>query len=439
MFTCDKFDKSIAFIIAVIMVTIKKPRDAWENEIKEVKLSSTDMLSKFYGDRFIPRRCTFVKSQLNLKFSQKRNKLDVLNVEENQNYWRENAYIPVLKEMIELKSERILQLTDPNLRTSDQPPCKKRRVRNENYDWPCVPRSKPSAYADMTFDLPDYNAFCDENRIDWSINGQIAVLFGHDVMIWKSKEDATMVFTLRNPSALAYSPNGEYLALSCKTRQRPVVELWEVQSPNFSVQNAQIFEQKHCHIHVVAWSLTGTQLVCGSHSGTIFVLSVPHMDIVLKVQKHYLPVTIIRFSPNRRYMASGDEEGNLVVYNWDSCNVHLYVYSRRGLRSVFDWHPWTGSNLVIAEKVPASIILLHVPSKKIMGYYQQTDKRIAINSISFSKLTGELLVSISSKSKYLSNLIPIKLQIMELAFTFCLSDYISNILIISILQGIVVY
>lgn len=83
---------------------------------------------------------------------------------ENQDYWRENAYIPVLKDMIEVKSERILQLTDPSLRTSGIPACEKRRVRNgkyfDNYDWPCIPRLKPSIYADKTFDLPDYNTFC---------------------------------------------------------------------------------------------------------------------------------------------------------------------------------------------------------------------------------------------------------------------------------------
>lgn len=239
----------------------------------------------------------------------------------------------------------------------------------------------------------------EENMIDWSSNGQIAVLFGHDVMIWKSKEDITMVFNVRYPSALAYSPNGEYLAISCKTGEHPgeqiklklkpelilfalslslfwaripeildetrpsytnfclflVVELWDVQSPNFSVQSGQIFEHKYTHILALAWDRPGTHLVCGSHFGTIFVLSVPNMNIIMKFHKHYLPITIIRFSPNRRYMASGDEEGNLVVYNWGSCSVHLYIYSRRGLRVVFDWHPWTDSDLVICKYYPFKI------------------------------------------------------------------------------------
>ena len=28
------------------------------------------------------------------------------------------------------------------------------------FDWPCRPRSKPSASIDTTFDLPDYDSRC---------------------------------------------------------------------------------------------------------------------------------------------------------------------------------------------------------------------------------------------------------------------------------------
>lgn len=54
---------------------------------------------------------------------------------------------------------------------------------------------------------------------------------------------------------------------------------------------------------------------------------------------------------------------------------------------------------MIAEDVPASIVLLNVPSKRIVAFYQQNVSRTVINYISFSKLTGELLVSTSNKGK----------------------------------------
>lgn len=61
----------------------------------------------------------------------------------------------------------------------------------------------------------------DQNLVDWSIRGQIAVSFGHDVIIWQSKEDITMAFDIKCPRSLAYSPDGEFLAIGCKSCEYP--------------------------------------------------------------------------------------------------------------------------------------------------------------------------------------------------------------------------
>lgn len=79
----------------------------------------------------------------------------------------------------------------------------------------------------------------------------------------------------------------------------------------------------------------------------MYVLSVPTMNTIKKIRKHNLPITIIRFAPTMRYLATGDSEGNIVIYNWNMCSVYLYVRSRRKLNVVFDWHPWTGVDLAI--------------------------------------------------------------------------------------------
>ena len=66
-----------------------------------------------------------------------------------------------------------------------------------------------------------YILILDQNLVDWSTRGQIAVSFGHDVIIWQSKEDITMAFEIKCPSSLAYSPNGELLAIGCKSCEYP--------------------------------------------------------------------------------------------------------------------------------------------------------------------------------------------------------------------------
>uniref|UniRef100_A0A1I8Q0Z1 WD repeat-containing protein 55 homolog n=2 Tax=Stomoxys calcitrans TaxID=35570 RepID=A0A1I8Q0Z1_STOCA len=186
-----------------------------------------------------------------------------------------------------------------------------------------------------------------------------------------------MAFNIKCPRSLAYSPSGEFLAIGCKSVGFPALELWDVScTDDFSVVSGKIFHKKYGDVLCIEWTVS-------------------ELNTLKKIRKHHLPITIIRFSPNMRYLAAGDAEGNIVVYNWSMCTPYLFVKSRRKLSVVFDWHPWTGVDLAISEDVPASIVLLHVPSKRIVAYYQQNNKKFSINSISFSKVTGELLVSTS--------------------------------------------
>lgn len=36
---------------------------------------------------------------------------------------------------------------------------------NQNLDWPCVPRSRPIAFADSTHDLPGFNRFSRKTQL----------------------------------------------------------------------------------------------------------------------------------------------------------------------------------------------------------------------------------------------------------------------------------
>lgn len=215
----------------------------------------------------------------------------------------------------------------------------------------------------------NYLRIIEQNLVDWSSNGQIAFSFGHDVVIWQSKVDITMSFSVKCPRSLAYSPSGQFLAIGCKSVGFPgklhkiriiistsififyvVIEMWDVSCvDDFTAVSGKIFHSKYSDVLCIEWAASGKQLVCGTRYGTMYVLSVPELSTIKKIRKHLLPVTIIRFSPTMRYLASGDSEGNVVIYNWNMCTVYLYVKSRRKLNVVFDWHPWTGVDLAICK------------------------------------------------------------------------------------------
>ncbi|XP_073837958.1 cdc20/fizzy protein cortex [Musca autumnalis] len=387
--------------------SVQKRTDQWENEVIEKNLPPDKHIPFSYGDRFIPRRFLLSTCERNLKLAPSKPPRDVLQLCTSVNYWRENAFIPMMNVINQMNDDRIYSLADPAVKSAGSMTRIKCRERNPckiGLDWPCKPRHKPCAYSDITFDLPDYNTNCEQNLVDWSTKGQIALSFGQDVIIWQSKEDITMAFNIQCPSSLAFSPSGEFLAIGCKCLNFPALELWDVaRTDDFSIFCGKVFNLWYGDVLCIEWNTTGTQIVCGTRFGTIYVLSVPELFTIKKLQKYHLPITILRFSPTMRYLATGDAEGNIVIYNSNMYTEYLSVKSRRKLNVVFDWHPWTGVDLAISEDVPASIVLLHVPSKKIVAYYQQNGRKFAINSISFSKITGELLVSTSSQDGGLCN------------------------------------
>ncbi|XP_011193098.2 protein cortex isoform X1 [Zeugodacus cucurbitae] len=378
--------------------SIKKRDSQWENEVVKGGTSLSYIIAPPYGDRFIPRRYFSHRLNKNLKFATKNMEKDVLKVRFAANYWRQNSLKIAIDKSFELKEERILQLSDQTVKgfESHSYMLETIDVYSDEYDWRCIPRSKPLAFAETTHDSPGFDSTFDPNMVDWSVNGQIVASFGQDLIIWKRTDDVTMLFNVKSIKSLAFSPDGKILAIGCKIDEYPVLELWEVVNSTKSlVVNGKVFSRDHLNLHSMIWNQSGSQIICGTGFGCLYVLSVPDLKVLRKVRRHKMPINRIKLSPNMRYIASGDTSGDIVVYNWSSCDVYLVVCSKRKLHTDFDWHPWNGDDLVIAETVPASIVVLHVPSKEIVAYYQRMDRSIIINHITFSKITAELLVSVS--------------------------------------------
>lgn len=57
--------------------------------------------------------------------------------------------------------------------------------------------------------------------MDWSVNDQMAVSFDENLIIWRNRDDTSMIFNVERTSSLKYSPNGKYLAIGCKDGENP--------------------------------------------------------------------------------------------------------------------------------------------------------------------------------------------------------------------------
>ncbi|KAH8263242.1 hypothetical protein KR044_006441, partial [Drosophila immigrans] len=387
---------------------IKGRRDDWKHEVHKSQCNVN--LQFMYGDRFIPKRFNAEHINYNLKYLGTNLEKDILMTDQMLvcSYWRQNSFVRAINETFGVCNSRLLQFSNLQSHLSELS-----RSRSQDLDWSCTPRPRPMAYPNTTHEMPELCSSVDHNLMDWSLNGHMAVSFGQDVIIWHNQDETTMVFSVKRPRSLKYSPNGRYLAMGCTDSQHPVLELWKLQTVReFLVADGKYFQKSVGAICAIEWSQDSEKIVCGTSSGLLVVLQMPKLRTLHKLHKHNVEITCIRYSPHGQYLASADIQGQIYIYHSRQFKVLTRLRSKSS-SVIFDWHPWSGVELAVckythkthfylnkldttflAEKSPPSIYIFNVPRREIVAFYQRADKKILINSINFSKITGELLVNV---------------------------------------------
>lgn len=387
---------------------LKKRVNQWSHEVKKTVTNSPErVLPHFYGDRFIPRRYALKQKESNEIFLFTEGKEDFLSNRPSPNDLRYKNLKVIMNKTFGIKQRKVLEFVDLAeknsflLNSNILPSTPKYEFIYGNlngFDWPCVPRSKFLACADTTHDLPHLDIHTEIHRIDWSVTGQIAASFEQELVLWTLSLDLTLSYKFRNSGSIAYCPKGKFLAIALRKFDYTALELWDISSKtDLYMHESFFFSKKNAVIMCIEWGRKGNVIACGLSSGAVHLFSSPDLCEIKHLWHHHHAVFMIKFSPNMRYLATSDIEGNIYVYNYPDCDVHVVLRSKRKLRVVIDWHPWNGTDLAISENSPASIVILHVPSREIVAYYQRKDKKIEIDFITFNKLTAELLVSYSFK------------------------------------------
>ncbi|KAH8305396.1 hypothetical protein KR018_001767, partial [Drosophila ironensis] len=345
----------------------------------------------YCGERFIPKRFHRDNIDFNLKYIGEQEERDILEagITATASYWLQSGFASTMNSMFNLKEHRLLQFNNqPGIQTwADS-------SGTAGSDWPCEPRTRPYSIQNATHEMPEIHYPMAQNLMDWSATNQVALSSGRDIMLWRNLDETTMIYKVPSPTALKFSPDGKYLAIGCLYCSYTVLNFWEIISDmEFLVTFQRYFPKSMGHISCLEWSLDGDAVYCGTHSGVIIDVTYPDMYYG-KIREHRHQVTKIQFAPGGKYFASSDTNDFIFIFDAASKKRLLKLCCKN---VVFDWHPWTGEDMVVAERRPASIFLFNVSSRKFVASYRRKDKRIIIKTVTFNKITGELLVNIIRK------------------------------------------
>ena len=143
--------------------------------------------------------------------------------------------------------------------------------------------------------------------VTFSPNGQLLATAGVEVKLWDvhTREEITTLEHGRWVFALAFSPDGEFLATGDETGQ---VNVWDVQRRQLIVQ----FKGDARFVHTIKFSPDGKVLAGAGYEGNIKLWKVQSWERLGKLSSH-VTVYTISFSPDSKILAS---TGNEFVSLW---------------------------------------------------------------------------------------------------------------------------
>ncbi|KAH8410138.1 hypothetical protein KR009_006761, partial [Drosophila setifemur] len=388
MSVCDSPNKNSKMEKKSRAPFIKVRRKIWPQEAVHKYDRSKGQEHSYCGERFIPKRFDRDNIDFNLKYIGQRDERDIFEtgITLTASYWRQSSFASAMNSTFGIQERRLLQFSNSYSTRSTVS-----TSNSADSDWPCDPRARPNAVQNATHEMPGICYPINYNMMDWSSTDQVAISSGQDIMLWRNLDESTMVFSVESPTSLKYSPNGKHLAIGCMNGTYPVLDLWEVRSDmEFMVSYRRYFMKSMGHISCIEWSHDGDEIICGTQCGVIIVLSFPKLKSQ-QIREHRHQITKIKFGPTRKYFASSDFGGSIIIFD----AVQKKRLIKLSCRSVsFDWHPWTGEDLVVAERRPTTIFIFNVMRRQFVASYKRKEDLVYIKTVTFSKLTGELLVNI---------------------------------------------
>uniref|UniRef100_A0A182WEM5 Uncharacterized protein n=1 Tax=Anopheles minimus TaxID=112268 RepID=A0A182WEM5_9DIPT len=371
-----------------------------------------EFLPNSYGDRFIPRRYALSRASRFKAESKPERQIDPMVMKEMSGYWRTHHYSSVLKNVFGLvsTSDKILTFNDTNTRQVCSQLSMKRPLEwvvrptysnLQKLDWSCHPRSKPIAFIEAVHDLPNIKTYY-HKIIDWSVAGQIAAIFSKKLVIWTPNTDVIIGLRAQYTTSIAFNPAGDRLAMAIFMMNRPWLDIVNVESNSIGSHGAlKMLDPVEHPVSCLTWDGSGQYVVCGFGNGQISIIAAQAKNQCKNTRDnvnyciHKALIIAIKFSCGSKYMASADDLGQLYIWYWNGGHLTPITCWTSSMCAFFDWHPWCEDEIVIADSEPIMIALYHVPSREVVSYYRRQDCDCIVTTLSFNKISGELVVCYS--------------------------------------------
>lgn len=386
-------------------ITLIKRENERKNEV--LKTFKKIFIPNKYGDRFIPRRYVFDTTKYYLpSFNNyiERDVVDVLDMSKMKNYWRLHNYNESLVREFGLAEKCIINCCDH----SEKHEFRKQQFEKIIYepvfqgskgcDWPCMPRKFPLAVVDSTHDLPTTSDLNRSTIFAWSQQDILVAAFRDILLFWNPPAIETFFFKLPKVSAIAFNPKHKNIVALAFFRS-----LYDTRINIYIICDLKLKLIKETALSKVksisglVWHSSGKFLIASTCRGIVFILHYSNkFRRVFQVRQraHHCKIVHIKMSSNDHYVATMDVVGDLLIWKFVHCKLDRIMYVSCGMRASMDWHPWA-EIIVIGKHRNGSIILIDVATKSIISKYWRSDKKHVIHTLSFNRLSGELVVSYS--------------------------------------------
>ncbi|KAK6619975.1 hypothetical protein RUM44_006375 [Polyplax serrata] len=263
----------------------------------------------------------------------------------------------------------------------------------EEQIWPCQPRQKPCLVKERVLDLPEFKTgFHLSQTIEWGKNDIIATSVKNKIITgsgFTEKYTSTETVTEYEGdfgTAVAWSGNGVNLAVGTDAG---LVQIWNLTKKKVIVEE-KCCEEK-CTVTSLQWHPMHHSLVWACSRGKISRRDFRE-NITTEVEfAHDGCICNLKYSPKANYLCSSGQDGYVRIWRGDSCDPYMEIEMSNPVRAIA-WHPWRSGLLAVGEGQPGtgSLSIWNVNTAK-MQYLGKMSKSVAIKTMEFSKISGELV------------------------------------------------